>query len=61
MVLKYNIGIKKIHAEHIKLLKVLHCILERVEAVEHGDNESFARATMVRTKHETKDSEQELF
>jgi hypothetical protein len=61
MILKYNIGIKKIHEEHIKLLNVVGSILYRVEAIEIEDTEAFARATTVRTKYEEKDSVEELF
>lgn len=57
----YNIGIKKIHQGHLKLLKVVRSILERIETLSVDDAEAFARATTVRTRIEKQDSESTLF
>jgi hypothetical protein len=61
MVVSYNLGIKRIHKSHIKLLKVLQSILERIEVLNVDDAKAFARATTVRTRIEKEDSDEDLF
>jgi hypothetical protein len=61
IVVQYNLGIKRIHKSHIKLLKVLRSILERIETLNVEDEKAFARATTVRTRIEKEDSDEVLF
>ena len=57
-----NISTKKVYTEHIKTLKVLRAILDRLEDVVEEDDGSFASVTHVPVKSlESNDSEEELF
>jgi hypothetical protein len=56
MIHQYNIGIKRIHSSHLKLLKVVRSLLERIEVLSIDDQKGFARATTVKTKIEKEDT-----